>query len=83
VADASPHPLSPEEARARLRAAARRLTPSALVARHPLAIVAAGLAAGLLAGSAGKARAMQVCRHLAPLAVQWFLTGARRPGPPG
>jgi hypothetical protein len=46
----TPRPLSPEEAKARLRAAARELTLSHLIGGHPWRVLAVALAGGFVVG---------------------------------
>lgn len=43
-----PQPLTPAQAKARLRHAARRASPTAWVSRHPLTALATAAAAGFL-----------------------------------
>ena len=43
-------PLTPEQAKARLRAAAQQASPSAWVRRHPLHALSAALLGGFIAG---------------------------------
>ena len=50
MVDPTPHPLTPDEAKARLRLAAHRASPSALVERHPWQALAAALIGGYAAG---------------------------------
>ena len=58
--------VSPEEAKARLRAAARRLGLGGVLRDHPWGALAAALAAGCLAG---QAPALPVLRRLLALAL--------------
>jgi hypothetical protein len=46
----TPRPLTTEEAKARLRAAAEQASPSAWVRRHPLHALTVALLGGLVAG---------------------------------
>jgi len=57
VARETMHPLTPEEAKARLLAATRQAGPSAFTRRHPWAGVAAACLLGCLAGSEADTRA--------------------------
>lgn len=44
------HPLTPEEAKARLRAAAEQVSPKYWISRHKAGALAAALASGFIAG---------------------------------
>lgn len=50
MADASSPPLTPEQAKARLRQAAQKLTPMAALERHPWSLLAVALVSGYAAG---------------------------------
>ena len=50
MADAPSSALTPEQAKARLRQAAQKLTPSAALERHPWSLLAVALISGYAAG---------------------------------
>lgn len=66
-------PLSTEEAKARLRAAAQQASPSSWVRRHPLPAVAVALVAGFAVARANVPRVGSLLlaqKFLAPLIVE-------------
>jgi hypothetical protein len=68
----SSQPISTEEAKARLREAARRASPSGYVQQHPLQTVGLALVAGLLAGRTRlpNTTAMVLAEQLLPLVIR-------------
>jgi hypothetical protein len=64
-------PLSTEEAKARLRVAAERASPSAYVQQHPLQTVSLALLVGLLAGRTRlpNTTALMLAEQLLPLVM--------------
>ena len=73
-------PLTPEEAKARLREAALRLSPRQWIRQHPLAVLAAALAGGLVIGRVGTvalARALML-RRLTPALLMLLFPKGRK-----
>lgn len=73
-------PLTPEEAKARLREAALRVSPRHWISRHPVAVLAAALAGGLLIGRLGAAALVRalLIRRLTPALLMLLFPKGRK-----
>jgi len=82
MVDPASHPLTTDEAKARLRLAADRASPSALVERHPWQALAAALIGGYAAGQGDSGSALlrsRATQLLWLLASEGFIASVRSP----
>ena len=74
------HPLTPDEAKARLREVARQASLRQWIGDHPLSTLTAALLGGFLAGRMGTAALARtlLVRRLGPLLLTTLLSRRRR-----
>ena len=73
------HPLTPDEAKARLRASAQEVSLGTWVGQHKWAVLSVALAGGFFIGRVGipiAARAMLI-RQVTPILLTLFIRGKR------